>query len=63
MKKTSLFPYGNSRAGNSGRRREDSGRKSREGTTEQVGETGLYSRNVKGGARGGGDVRDNAFEA
>jgi hypothetical protein len=32
MKKTSLFPYGNSRADNSGRRREESGRKSREGT-------------------------------
>jgi hypothetical protein len=47
MKKTSLFPYGNSCADNSGRRREESGRKSREGTTE-VGETGLYSRNMKG---------------
>jgi hypothetical protein len=47
------IPYGNSRADNSGRRREESGRKSREGTTE-VGETGLYSRNMKGGARGGG---------
>jgi hypothetical protein len=35
------------RADNSGRRREESGRKSREGTTE-VGETGLYSHNVKG---------------
>jgi hypothetical protein len=62
MKKTSLFPYGNSRADNSGRSREESERKSREGTTE-VGETGLYSRNVKGGARGGGDGRANAFEA
>jgi hypothetical protein len=62
MKKTSLFPYGNSRTDNSGRRREESGRKSREGTTE-VGETGLDSCNVKGGTRGGGDGRANAFEA
>jgi hypothetical protein len=62
MKMTSLFPYGNSRADNSGRRREESGRKSREDTTE-VGETGLHSRNVKGGARGGGDGRADAFEA
>jgi hypothetical protein len=63
MKKTSLFPYGNSRADNSGHRREESGRrKSREGTTE-VGETGLDSCNVKGGARGGGDGRANVFEA
>jgi hypothetical protein len=37
MKKTSLFPYGNSRTGKSGRRREETGRKSSEGTTE-VGE-------------------------
>jgi hypothetical protein len=64
MKKTSLFPNGNSRANNSGRRREESGRKSREGTTE-VGETGLYYyRNVKGGARGGGgNGRANAFDS
>jgi hypothetical protein len=56
MKKTSLFPYGNSRTDKSaGRRREESGRKSREGTTE-VGETGLDSCNVKGGTRGGGGV-------
>jgi hypothetical protein len=40
MKKTSLFPYGNSRTDKSGRKREESGRKSREGTTE-VGGTGL----------------------
>jgi hypothetical protein len=62
MKKTSLFPYGNSRTDKSGRRREESGRKSREGTTE-VGETGLDSCNVKGGTRGGGGGRANAFEA
>jgi hypothetical protein len=53
MKMTSLFPYGNSRTDKSGRRREESGRKSREGTTE-VGESGLDSCNVKGGTRGGG---------
>jgi hypothetical protein len=42
MKKTSLFPYGNSRTGKSGRRREESGRtKSREGTTE-VGEMCVF---------------------
>jgi hypothetical protein len=62
MKKTSLFPYGNSRVNNSGRRREESGRESREGTTE-VGGMGLESCNVKGGARGGGHGRVNAFEA
>jgi hypothetical protein len=63
MKKTSLFPYGNSRTDKSGRRREESGRKSREGTTE-VGETGLDSCNVKGGTRGSGGVgRAKAFEA
>jgi hypothetical protein len=40
MKKTSLFLYGNSRTDKSGRRREESGRKSREGTgTTDVGET------------------------
>jgi hypothetical protein len=62
MKKTSLFPHRNSRSNKSGRRREESGRKSREGTTE-VGETGLDSCNVKGGMRGGGGGRANVFEA
>jgi hypothetical protein len=63
MKKTSLFPYGNSRTDKSGRRREESGRKSREEGTTEVGETGLDSCNVKGGTRGGGGGRANAFEA
>jgi hypothetical protein len=63
MKKTSLFRNGNSRTDKSRRRREESGRKSREGTTE-VGETGLDICNVKGGTRGGGGGRRaNAFEA
>jgi hypothetical protein len=63
MKKTSLFLYGNSRTDKSGRRREESGRKSREGTTD-VGETGLYySCDVKGGTRSGGGGRAKAFEA
>jgi hypothetical protein len=63
MKKTSLFPYRNSRTDKSGRRREESRRReSREGTTE-VGETGLDSCNVKGGTRGGGGGRANVFEA
>jgi hypothetical protein len=53
MKKTSLFLYGNSRTDKCGRRREESGRKSREGTTD-VGETGLDSCDVKGGTRSGG---------
>jgi hypothetical protein len=62
MKKTSLFLYGNSRTDKSGRRREESGRKSREGTTD-VGETGLDSCDVKGGTRSGGGGRAKAFEA
>jgi hypothetical protein len=63
MKKTSLFLYGNSRTDKSGSRREESGRKSREGTTN-VGETGLDSScDVKGGTRSGGGGRAKAFEA